>query len=166
MNVAVLGGGNGAFATAADLALAGHRVRLWRRVEADLAALRDGITLVGDGRQGHAKLDRATGDLGEAMDGAALVVLPMPATAHGDLARRLGPLLTPSQIVLLAPGSFGSVALARDIVRTGGRLPRAFAETGTLPYLARKTGPAEVKVAVRAANLSMGVFPASRTGEV
>ena len=32
MNVAILGGGNGSYTTAADLALAGHRVRLWRRV--------------------------------------------------------------------------------------------------------------------------------------
>ena len=34
MNVAVLGGSNGGLATAADLSLAGHHVRLWRRSEA------------------------------------------------------------------------------------------------------------------------------------
>ena len=31
MRIAVLGGGNGSFAAAGDLALAGHEVRLWRR---------------------------------------------------------------------------------------------------------------------------------------
>ena len=41
MNVAVLGGGNGAYAAAADLSLAGHRVRLWRRNGAELQAVRD-----------------------------------------------------------------------------------------------------------------------------
>ena len=52
MNVAVLGGSNGALATAADLTLAGHRVRLWRRAEADLAAVRDGVTLQRRGTPG------------------------------------------------------------------------------------------------------------------
>jgi opine dehydrogenase len=166
VNVAVLGGSNGAFATAADLALAGHRVRLWRRAEADLAAVRDGITLVAEGRQGLARLDRVTADLGEALDGAELVIAPLPATAHDDLAGRLGSLLTERQIVLLTPGTFGSFSMAREVARVGGRRPLAFAETGTLPYLARKTGPAAVTVAVRAANLPTGVFPAVRTDAV
>jgi opine dehydrogenase len=166
MNVAVLGGSNGAFATAADLALGGHRVRLWRRAESDLTAVRGGITLRGEGREGVGRLDAVTADLGEAVDGAELVIAPLPATTHDDLAKRLGPLLTEQQIVLLAPGSFGSFAIAREIARAGGRLPFAFAETGTLPYLARKTGPAEVSAPVRAANLPTGVFPASRTDAV
>jgi opine dehydrogenase len=166
MNVAVLGGSNGAITTAADLTLAGHRVSLWRRAEADLAAVRDGITLVAEGREGRARLDRVTADLGDALAGAELIVAPVPATAHDDLAKRLGPLLNERQIVLLTPGSFGSFAMARDIARTGGRLPRAFAETGTLPYLTRKTGAAEVTAPVRAANLPTGVFPAAETDAV
>src|SRR5439155_831456 len=60
------------------------------------------------------------------------------------------------------PGSLGSYAMARAIARAGGTLPLALAETGTLPYLARKTAPAVVKAPVRAANLPIGVFPASR----
>ena len=166
MNVAVLGGSHGALATAADLALAGHRVRLWRRSEADVAPVREGITLQAEWRQGRARLDRVTADLAEALDGAELVIAPLPATTHDDLAKRLGPLLTDRQIVLLTPGSFGAVAMAREIARAGGRLPFAFAETGTLPYLARKTGPAEVKAPVRATNLPTGVFPAFRTKDV
>jgi opine dehydrogenase len=38
MRVAVLGGGNGAFAAAGDFALAGHDVRLWRRDKAAVSA--------------------------------------------------------------------------------------------------------------------------------
>src|SRR5580692_7394980 len=38
MRVAVLGGGNGSFAAAGDLALAGHEVRLWRRDRAAVKA--------------------------------------------------------------------------------------------------------------------------------
>lgn len=168
MKVAVLGGGNGAFAAAADLSLAGHAVRLWRRADADLAPVRDagGITLRSDERQGVARLERVMSDLGAALDGADVVVLALPATTHEALAGALAARLTERQIVVMMPGSFGAYVMARDIARAGGRFPRAFAETGTLPYLARKTGAAEVSAPVRAANLPIGVFPASRTNEV
>jgi len=165
MRVAVLGGSNGGYATAADLALAGHRVRLWRRDAAALSALGSApaITLRGDGIEGVARLESATGDLGEALQGADVVVVPLPATSHEDLAPRLGRHLTGSEVVLLTPGTLGSYVMAREIARAGGRLPLAFAETGTLPYLARKTGPAEVAAPVRAAHLPVGVFPAARS---
>jgi opine dehydrogenase len=168
MRIAVLGGGHGAYATAADLTLGGHAVSLWRRSEAELGAVRQagGITLVAEGRPGKARLARVTADLGEAVRDAEVVVVPLPATTHEDLARRLSPHLRDSQILLLTPGTFGAYALAREIARAGGTLPYAVAETGTLPYLARKTGPAEVKAPVRAANLPTGVLPAARSQEV
>jgi opine dehydrogenase len=165
MNIAVLGGSNGAFATAADLALAGHRVRLWRRSAKDVAPLAKGITLTAQERQGPARLDKATDDLAETVRDADVVIAPLPATTHEDLGRRLAGVLTERQVVLLEAATLGSFVLAREIARAGKPLPLAFAETGTLPYLARKTGPAAVAAPVRAANLPVGVFPASRAKE-
>lgn len=164
MNVAVLGGGHGGYATAADLALAGHAVSLWRRSPDDLAAVRGagGITLAGEDRHGNASLARVTADIAEAVAGADVVVAALPATAHEDLARRLAPHVGERHVVLLTPGTLGSYVLAREIARAGGQLPYAIAETGTRPYLARKAGPADVRVCVRAAHLPTGVFPASR----
>src|SRR5438034_179482 len=60
------------------------------------------------------------------------------------------------------PATASGSGAARRIARAGGSLPLALAETGTLPYLTRKTAPAVVKAPVRAANLPIGVFPASR----
>lgn len=165
MNVAVLGGSHGAYATAADLTLAGHQVRLWRRTREDLGPIAGGITLKAEGRAGVAKLDRATADLREALEGADVVIVPLPATAHEDIGRRLAGALTERQVVLLTPGTLGSFVVAREIARAGEPLPLALAETGTLPYLARKTGPAAVAAPVRAANLPVGVFPAARSRE-
>jgi opine dehydrogenase len=164
VNVTVLGGGHGAHATAADLALGGHRVRLWRRDAQALAAVQPSgaITLVGDGRQGEARLDRATTDLGEALDGADVVIVPLPATSHEDLAKQLVGRLSGHEVVLLTPGTFGTYVFARALARAGATLPLAFAETGTLPYLTRTTGPTTVAAPVRAANLPVGVFPAAR----
>ena len=165
MNVSVLGGSNGGYATAADLALAGHRVRLWQRDAAALAPIQKAgaITLIAEERQGTARLDRATADIGEALEGAEVVIVPLPATSHEDIAARLKGRLTGKEIVLLTPGSFGTYVMARALARAGAPLPFAFAETGTLPFLTRKTGPAAVAAPVRAANLPVGVFPASRS---
>lgn len=167
MIVAVLGGSHGAYAIAADLALAGHQVRLWRRSAADLAPLQKTrtLTLVAEGRTGEARLERVSADLAEALDGAEIVLVPLPATSQEDLARQLAGRLTERQILVLTPGTLGAYVIAREIARAGGVLPYAIAETGTLPYLTRKTGPTAVTAPVRAANLPTGVFPASRSRE-
>src|SRR5690606_2225949 len=64
------------------------------------------------------------------------------------------------QVVFLPPGTFGSYVMARALREAGNRADVAFAETGTLPYLARKHGPAEVAITTRATRLPTGVFPA------
>jgi opine dehydrogenase len=165
VNVAVLGASNGGFTTAADLALAGHAVRLWGRSAQALGSLASDptIALTAEGRAGAARLARATTDIAEALAGAEIVIAPIPATGHDDLAKSLAPHVDDRQIILLTPGTLGSYAIARALARAGARLPFALAETGTLPYLTRKTGPSAVSAPVRAANLPLGVFPGSRT---
>src|SRR5262249_32426130 len=125
-----------------------------------------GITLIAEVGQDTGRLDGATSNLDDALSGAEVVVVAVPATAHDDIARALGKRLTTNHIVLFTPGTLGAYAVARDIARSGGPLPRASREPGPLPYPARKTAPATVAVPVRAANLPIGVFPASRTAEV
>ncbi len=77
MKIAVIGGSNGGFATAADLALAGHPVRLWTRTAATFGPLHDDptIKLVAEGRQGSARLERATTDIAEALEGAEVLIV-------------------------------------------------------------------------------------------
>jgi opine dehydrogenase len=162
LRIAVLGGGNGALAAAGDLVLAGHETRLWRRdrqaVQAHRAA--GGKVVVKDFRGIHeATVALATADLAEAVRGAELIVCPLPATAHADLAPRLAPHLADGQVVFLPPGMFGSVLFGKAIRAAGNRASVAFAETGTLPWLTRKHGPFESAITVRAKRLPTGVFP-------
>src|SRR3989442_2363079 len=121
MDITVLGGGNGGFATAADLALAGHSVRLWSRSRQALGPLADDptIALAAEGRQGTARLARATTDLAEAVAGANIVITPLPPTSHDDLAKRPAPPGDPPQIIPLAPGTPGTYAIARALARAG-----------------------------------------------
>jgi opine dehydrogenase len=66
------------------------------------------------------------------------------------------------QIIFLPPGTFGSVLFAQAARDAGNRAEMTFAETGTLPWLARKHGAFEVAITVRAKRLPTGVFPLTR----
>jgi opine dehydrogenase len=162
VKIAVLGGGNGSFAAAGDLALAGHEVGLWRRDREAIAAHRaaGGAVLVKDFRGTHkAALALVTSDIAGAARGAELIVCPMPAFAQSDVARLLAPHLRDGQVVFLPPGTFGSLLFARAVRQAGNRARVAFAETGTLPWLTRKHGPYEVQISARGKHLPTGVFP-------
>ena len=162
MRIAVLGGGNGSFAAAGDMALNGHEVRLWRRDAAAVAAhhAAGGSIVVKDFRGRHeVKPALITTEIGEAVRDAELILCPAPATAQGDIARALAPHLTDGQVVFLPPGTFGSYIFAKAQRDAGNRADAAFAETGTLPWLTRKHGPFDVAITIRAKRLPTGVLP-------
>jgi opine dehydrogenase len=169
MRIAVLGGGHGCYAAAADLAEQGHEVRLWRRDAQALQAVvaQGGIRLKDAQGSRVVALSHVSADIahiGEAVHRAELIVLPTPAVAQADIAAAMAPHLADGQVVFLAPGTFGSYLMARWVREAGSRARVAWAETGTLPYLARKHGPAEVNVTVRAMRLPTGVYPACDAG--
>ena len=165
MKIAVLGGGNGSYAAAADLAEQGHEVRFWRRDAAAFAPVlaSQSITLKDiDGRR-EVKLARATSDIGAAVRGAEVLLAPVPAFAQIDIARAIAPHVADGQVAFVPPGTFGSYAMAKALKDAGSGAEVAFAETGTLPYLVRKHGPAEIAITIRAKRLPTGVFPARRS---
>lgn len=168
MRIAVLGGGNGCYAAAADLSERGHEVRLWRRDAAALAPLLDSQAIVLADHRGRRSVPiaRATVDAGDAVRDAELILVPSPAFAQLDIARTIAPHLSDGQVVFLPPGTFGSVAMARAVRDAGNPARVAFAETGTLPYLARKHGPVEVAITTRATRLPTGVFPSADSAHV
>ena len=168
VDIAVVGGSNGGYAAAADLADRGHRVRFWRRDAAAFAPIleRQSTALLTASGPREIPLALASTDLGRVLAGAALVVAPIPAFAQADLACAMAPHLTDGQVVFLPPGSFGSLVMDQARRSAGNRADIAFAEAGTLPYLTRKhagtdTRPGGVAIRVRATRLPTGVFPAS-----
>ena len=135
MKIAILGGGHGAYAAAADLSEAGHEARLWRR---DATALKPvlqagSITLKDADGARDVRLALATADIADALRDAELIVIPSPAIAQEDIARLMAPHLVDGQVVFLPPGTFGSYLMARRVAEAGNRANVAWAETGTLP---------------------------------
>jgi opine dehydrogenase len=165
MKIAVLGGGHGCYAAAADLAEQGHEVRLWRRDQTAFEPVRASgcIKLLDQGGARAVTIANATPDIGEAVRGADMILVALPATAQEDIARAMAPHLTSGQVVFLPPGSFGSYLMAETVRKAGSRAELTYAETGTLPYLARKRGPGEVAITMRAVRLPTGSYPAKRS---
>jgi len=162
LKIAVLGGGNGSFAAAGDFALQGHEVRLWRRDAAQVETHRaaDSRIIVKDSKgRHHVQLTLVTSRIAEAVRDTELILCPTPAFAQQDIATLLAPHLSDGQVVFLPPATFGSIIFARAVRDAGNRAAVSFAETGTLPWLARKHGPFEVAVTIRAKRLPVGVFP-------
>ncbi|MFM1988629.1 MAG: hypothetical protein RJA99_1586 [Pseudomonadota bacterium] len=167
MRIAVLGGGHGSYAAAADLSEQGHEVRLWRRDAQALDPVRGSgsIGLIDHAGRRRVRVARATADVGEAVRGAELLLMPSPAIAQDDIADAIAPHLEDGQVAFLPPGTFGSVTMARRVRAAGSRADVLWAETGTLPYLARKRAPDEVAITIRAVRLPTGVYPARRADE-
>jgi opine dehydrogenase len=168
LRITVLGGGHGSYAAAADLTLQGHTVTLWRRNAVALEPLRAtrSITVRDAAGEHTAVLAALSDDLASAVADAELIVAPIPATGQAALAADLAPHLHAGQVVLLPPGTFGTYIFALAARATSGV---AFAESGTLPYLTRKTSETSLRITQRTTRLPTGVFPGRLTlpaGEV
>ena len=165
MKVAVLGGGHGCYATAAEMSERGHEVWFWRR-DADVFAsvLGTNIVTVTDHRGTRGvRVAHPTLSLAEAVAAADVLLIPLPATAQNGLAAELAPHLRDGHVIFLPPGTLGSIVFARAARAVGNASNVSFAETGTLPYLVRKHGPASITISVYATRLPTGVFPAKNS---
>ena len=146
----------------ADLTEAGHKVAFWRRNSVAVGKLRQAdnrIELVDHQGRREVRVALVTDDMAAALSQAELIICPVPAFGQIDIARAMAPHLTDGQVVLLPPGSFGSYCMAKEISRAGNRCDIAFAESGTLPYLARLHGEHSIAITTRATRLPTGVFP-------
>ncbi|MDZ4729652.1 MAG: NAD/NADP octopine/nopaline dehydrogenase family protein [Xanthomonadales bacterium] len=161
MEIAVLGGGHGCHAAAAELSENGHRVRFWRRDAEALSVLAESgcIRLVDFKGERDVPIPLITSDLKVAVSGAKLIVIPLPSTTHASLANQLAPHLADGQVIYLPPGTFGSYIFLKAVQQAGARAEVSAAETGTLPYLARKHGANRVVVSGYGKRLPTGVFP-------
>jgi len=152
------------------MALAGHEVRLFEfeRFHANVAAIFDGkaISITGKARNGTGKLALATHDIAEAIAGAELVLIIVPALYHLTYAEALAPHLANGQHVVLIPGTYGALEFVKRIRDDGCAAEVTVSELDTLPYATRITGPASVNVFHALPVFGIGTFPATRAEEV
>lgn len=166
--VAVLGAGHGGLALAGYLAQRGHRVSLWNRsaerIEA-VAAL-GGVHLTAPGSPTEfVSLHSVTADMAEALDGADVVLVAVPAAGHADVAAECAAHLRDGQTVLLLPGRTGGSLEFRRVLRDHGcRAAVVLGEANTFPFASRATGPAEARIFGAKGEVLAAALPANRTG--
>jgi len=165
---AVIGSGHGGQALAAYLALKGEKTSLYNRTPERL----DGVRALGGIRlegvvEGFGRPKVVTSDLAEALEGADVVMVVVPSSAHDEIARAMAPHVGSGQIVVLNPGrTLGAVAFAHRLRQAGASPDVVVAETDTFIFTSRwvESGLSHINAIKRRVRLS--ALPAIRTRQV
>ena len=165
-SLTVLGGGNTAFAVAANLTLAGADVTLCELPEFEqmVAPIQEDrqITLEGVARQGVAKIKHVTTDFAAALRENELNLLIVPSYAHRAFAEACAGHLGAGQILVLMPGNMGSLQMARIFRERGGADGLILAETDTAPYVCRKTSATTATIWGVVNGMGLGALPGAQ----
>ena len=166
--IAVIGAGIGGVYLIAHLGMAGCKLRLHDIDDARLADIRaaGGVTVEGEGG-GFAAVERATTELREAVDGAAIIIVVTGGNAQEAVARSLAQLLRDGQLILLIQGNTGGALVVRRALDAAGCQARIdIAEMDNYPYSCRRLAPARIRPIVAKRWLQIAAFPGNRTGAV
>lgn len=168
-SVTILGGGNTAFAVAANLTHQGHDVTLWEipSFEHTLEPIRQTqeIQLHGVAETGPAKIKTLTTDIAQALKASDLVLVIVPSYAHDPFIESCAPHVTADHTIVLMPGNLGTLAWAKQLSDMGADMP-TLAEVDTAPYVCRKTEPDAATIWGVVTGLGLGVLPTDRTDQV
>src|SRR5574337_458170 len=170
--IAVIGAGNGGTAIAGDLTLAGHECRLFEFQEwasnVTAVAAQGGVKVTGVAHTGFAKGALATTDIKAALDGAELIMVATQALTHTRAAHAIAPLLRDGQVIILWPGSGGTLEFRRIFDELGAKANVILGEAATFPYCSRRLeGPGTVNIhRIAGPRNQVAALPASRTPEL
>jgi opine dehydrogenase len=170
--ICIIGAGHGGSAIAGDMTLAGHRCRLFEFPEyaANIKPIRQqgGIQVTGIARTGFARVELATTNLTEAVEGADLIMVATVALAHERVACEITPLLDDGQVIILWPGSGGTLAFRKVWDELGFDRRVYLAEGVTFPYCCRRLeGPGTVNIhRLDGPNMLLAALPATDTPAV
>lgn len=172
-SLTILGGGNTAFAVAANLSLRGFEITLceFPSFESTIEPIRERrlIHLDGVAERGESRIAQITTDIRQALRSNDLIFLIVPAYAHKPFAEACAPHLRHGHILTLLPGTLGSLEVAKILADAGNPIDKSgvvLAETDTAPYVCRKTAPDAAHIWGVVSGLGLGVLPATETVKV
>jgi opine dehydrogenase len=169
--ITIMGGGNGAFAAAADLVSRGFEITLYEspKFQDNIKDIMETRTIhcIGVGPAGDFKLKNVTTDLEEALKNADIIMPIAPAYAQETVAKSLLPYLKPGDIIILTPGSTGGTLVFVKILHDAGKLEGVkLAEMHTLPYATRKINSDTVNILLMSKLMYFATFPAKYNREM
>jgi opine dehydrogenase len=164
----VVGAGHGGLAMAGHLGIMGFPVRLYNRTEENLHAVRwhGGVKVTGE-VQGFGTVQLATSAMAEAISGADVLMVVVPATAHRFVAEQLAPCLRTGQIVVLNPGRTGGALEFRQVLNSKDNKESVIlAETSTFLYASRALSRFEARIFRIKNSVRLATLPAYWIPEV
>lgn len=169
--IAVLGGGHGAHAMAADLTLKGFEVNMCEAPEFkdnfSTTIERQQVSLIDVwGEEKTARLHKATTDFEEAIAGVDYIMMAIPAIAHKRFFNAIMPCLEDGQTIVVWPGNYAALLFATMMRQKRVKKDVTLAEGHTLPWGCRLEAPARIKIFVDAWKLLVAAFPARNTDRV
>lgn len=168
LNWAIIGAGNGGQSVAGYLGFSGHRVKIYDIYQetVDTINSQGGIHLQGE-VQGFGKVDKATTDLQECLEGTDIIMVIAPSLSHYAIAKDCAPFLKDGQIVMLHPGgTFGSLAFKKALEDSNCHADVTIAESNTLIYACRAVKPGTVFIAGIKNQLLVAALPAKEVEKV
>jgi len=165
INWSVIGGGNGGQSLAGHLALMGFPVRLYDIFAGTIEAIRSQGGIKVDGVvKGFGKIDLATTNLAEAINGADVIMVVAPAIAHRDIAAKCAPHLTDGQIIFIHPGATGgALEFKKVLLEQGCDKSTTLAEAESLLYACRSRKPGYATIFGIKKELMVAALPATAT---
>jgi len=169
--IAVLGGGSGAHAMAADLTLKGLEVNMCEAPEFEesfsTTLERQEICLIDAwGAERIVKLGMVTMDFEQAIKGVDYIMMAIPATGHKHFFTSVMPWLKDGQTIVVWPGNYSALLFANMLRERGMKRDITLVEGHTLPWGCRLEAPGRIRIFVDAWKLLLAAFPAKNTGRV
>ena len=168
--IAVLGGGNGAHAMAADLTLKGYEVNICEAPEFREAFSttleRQAVELIDAWGERHTVKLRATTNFAEALRGASYIMMAVPAIGAKSFFNSIVPYLEDGQTIIKWSGNFSALLFANILKEKGIKKDIVIAEAHTLPWGCRLVAPGTVQIMVWAIKLLFATLPAKNINRV
>ncbi|MFH1160847.1 MAG: NAD/NADP octopine/nopaline dehydrogenase family protein [bacterium] len=146
--VAVIGAGHGGLAMAGHLAIMGYTVHLFNRGEERLWGVKStgGIEVQGE-ITGFGRIAVATNSIEEAISGAEMIMVVVPAIAHRWIAEQMAPFLNNGQIIVLHPGrTMGALEFKQVLIEKNVKADVIVSEAQTFIYASRTIGPSQAHI--------------------
>ena len=165
---AVIGGGNGGQSLAGHLALMGFFVRLYDIFAATIDAINAAGGIQLDGAvEGFGKLEMATTDIAQTVDGADIVMIVVPAIAHREIAEKCAPYLVDGQIIFIHPGATGGALEFKKVLHEQKcEKSITLAEAESLLYACRSRKPGHTSIFGIKNELMVAALPATENVRV
>jgi len=177
----VLGAGNAGCSLAGEMSLLGFDVSLTELPQfsnnLETPLRRGGIEVTGELRNGFARIDQITFDIGEAIEGRDLIFVTTSAFGHEPFTKACLPYLQDGQCLVYI-SYFGALRMAQLLTKLGVKTKVTLAETSSFVYACDRVGKngaffmeryrddAKVVIKREKIELPFSAFPATKTPEV